>query len=112
MDVNAGMLVGAARRCVSSKLGRDGVLARGPAAVDQDGVAGDEGGGRRGQENDGAGDVHGFADAVEGGDALDDVGAKGGVGEGFVSAGSSDEGGGDGVHGDSVLAPFNRQTFC
>ena len=51
-------------------------LPRGPAAVDQDGVAGDEGGGGRGQENDCAGNFHGLADAVQGGDAFDHIGPE------------------------------------
>ena len=51
-------------------------LAGGPAAVGEDGLAGDQRGGRRGQEHDHAGYFDGLADAVQGGDALDDVRAE------------------------------------
>ena len=75
-------------------------------------MAGDEGGGGRGEEDDSAGNFDGFTDAVEGGDALEDVGAKSGVGERFVGARSGDERGSDGVHGDVVRAPLDGETFC
>ena len=43
-------------------------------------MAGDEGGGGGSEEDDSAGNFDEFTDAVEGGDALEDVRAKGGVG--------------------------------
>ena len=61
-------------------------LTGGPAAVDQQRRARDQGGGGRGEEHDGAGDVDGLADAVQGGDPLDDVGAERRVGEGGLGA--------------------------
>jgi hypothetical protein len=51
-------------------------LAGGPAAVGEDGLAGDQRGGRGGQEYHHAGYFDGLADAVQGGDALDDVRAE------------------------------------
>ena len=51
-------------------------LAGGPAAVGEDGLAGDQRGGRGGQEHHHAGYFDGLADAVQGGDALDDVRAE------------------------------------
>ena len=47
-------------------------LARGPASVDREGLAGDQRGGVGGQEHDGAGDLARHADAVQRGDALDE----------------------------------------
>ena len=75
-------------------------------------MAGDERGGGGGEEDDSAGNFDGLADAVEGGDALDDVGAKGGVGEGFAGALRGDECGSDGIYGDVVRAPLDGETFC
>jgi hypothetical protein len=54
-------------------------LAGCPAAVDQDGLAGDQGGGGGCQEHHDAGYFDGLADAVQGGDPLDDVRAELGV---------------------------------
>src|SRR5882724_8647689 len=84
---------------------------RGPTSVDENGVTGDEGCGRRCQEYDGAGDVHGITDAMQPRDAFDHVSAEGRVGECFVRAGRGDERGCDGVNGDVVLAPFYGETL-
>src|SRR3984957_20772580 len=85
-------------------------LAGCPAAVDQDGLAGDERGGRGCQEHYDAGYLYWFADAVQGGDPLDDVRAELRVRQRGPGAGRADEGGGDRVHGDPVLAPFHGQA--
>ncbi len=74
-------------------------------------MAGDEGGGGRGEEHYRAGYFHGFADAVQSCYALDHVGAESGIGEGFVGAWRGDEGGRDGVYRDVVLAPFDGQAL-
>ena len=47
--------------------------AGGPASVEHDRLAGDQRGGGGGEEDEGAGDFVGRADAVQGGDALLDV---------------------------------------
>jgi len=82
-----------------------------PSSVDQNGVTRDErrGGGRK--EHDGASDIHGFADAMQAGNALDDVSAKRLIRESFVGARRGDKGWRDGVYGDVVLTPFDRQAF-
>src|SRR3984957_8106226 len=54
-------------------------LAGRPAAVDHDGLAGDQRGGGGCQEHHDAGYLDGFANAVQGGDPLDDVRTELGV---------------------------------
>jgi hypothetical protein len=51
-------------------------LASCPAAVYEDGLAGDERRRARSQENNRTRDVHGFADAMQGSDALQYIGAR------------------------------------
>lgn len=74
-------------------------------------MPGDEGGGGGGEKDDGASDFHGFANAVEGGDAYDGVCMGGGIRQIGFRAGSADEGGGDGVDGDVMAAPFDGEAF-
>jgi len=49
-------------------------------------VAGNQGSGGGSEEHHGACDLHGLADAVQRGDALDDLGAEGGIREGLFRA--------------------------
>jgi hypothetical protein len=60
----------------SARPPRSRSLPGGPAAIGQDGLAGDQRGGRGGQEYHHAGYFDGFADAVQRGDPLDDVRAE------------------------------------
>src|SRR6267142_1732293 len=85
-------------------------LAGGPAAVDEEGVGGDERGGGGGEEDDGTGNVHGHADTVKAGDALEDVGTEGGVGESGVGTGRGDECGRDCVYNDVVFSPHQDEA--
>ena len=86
-------------------------LAGGPAAVDQDGVAGDEGSGGAGEENGSSGDFHGLANAVKPGDSFNDIRAEDRVAESGIGAGSFNKSGSHGVDGDVVGAPFNGEAF-
>ena len=70
-------------------------LAGCPAAVDQDGLAGDQRGGGGCQEHHDACYFDGFADAVQGGDPLDDVRAEPGIRQRGLGAGRADERGRD-----------------
>ena len=58
-------------------------LTSGPSAIDQDGMAGNQRGRRRGQKHDRARHFHGFADAMQGRDALHDVCAEIRIGQRF-----------------------------
>ena len=60
-----------------------------PAAVDQERVAGDQRRGRRGEEDDRAGDLHRLADPVQPGDPLDGLGLEDRVGQGAGRARAS-----------------------
>src|SRR3981081_2166205 len=82
-----------------------------PAAIDQNGIASDEGGCAGGEEDDGSGYVHGLANSVKGGDALEDISAGVGVGQIFLCARSVDECGCDRIHCDVVLSPFDGKAF-
>src|ERR1700730_10426154 len=82
-----------------------------PATIDEDGIAGDKGRRVRGEKDDGSGYVHGLANSVKGGDALEDVSAELGVGEIFLRTRSVDERGCNRIHRDVVLAPFDGQAF-
>lgn len=88
-----------------------GKSARGPAAVDQEGVAGDKGRGGGGEKNDSAGNVHRVTDTVESSNTLEDVGAKGWVGKSGVGARGGDKSRRDGVHRNVVLAPFDGEAL-
>ncbi len=75
------------------------------AAVDDEGLAGDEAGFGGSEEEDGVGDVGDQAEAAdgdEGAGAGDEGVAEGGQGLGFDDAGQ------DGVDGDAVFGEFHR----
>src|SRR5437763_525614 len=86
-------------------------LTGGPAAVDEKRFAGDQRGCGRGEKDHGASHFHGLADAVEGGDAVNGVGQMAQVGEILFRAWRANKSGGDGVHADSMFAPFDSQAF-
>lgn len=48
---------------------------------------------------------------MERGDAFDGIGEMARVGEVFLSSRRADEGGGDGVHGDAILAPLDSEAL-
>lgn len=88
-----------------------GYSARRPAPVDQDRMACDKGGGRRGKKHNGPGDIHGLSDLMEGGDSRDDVGTELRIGQGLLGAWSVNEGGRHSVHRDVVSSPLDGQAF-
>src|SRR3981081_646522 len=71
-----------------------------PATIDEDGITGDQRGRWGGEKDDGSGCVHGLANSVKGGDALDDISAELRVGEAFLRTRSVDEGGCNRIHRD------------
>src|SRR5450755_1229278 len=87
------------------------LLSRCPTAVDENRVTRDERGGWRCQKYYGTGHFHRLADAMQAGDALDHVGTERRIGKRFVGSRRRDKRRSDGVYGDLVLAPFNRQTL-
>ncbi len=92
-------------------VGAAGALASSPTSVDHDGVTGNQRGSGGSQKDDGARYIHWLADAVQGGNAFDDVGAEGRVGETCIGARSFDEGWSDAVDCNTVLTPFHREAL-
>ncbi len=82
-----------------------------PATVDENGITGDQARRVGGEKDDGSGYVHGLANSVKGGDALDDISVELRVGKAFLRTRSVDERGCNRIHRDVVLSPFDGQAF-
>ena len=84
---------------------------RSPSSVDQKRRAGYQRRGRRGEKDNGAGNIHRFADAAQF-DHRQNVSAEGIVGKILLRSRRADERRRDVVDGDVVLSPFDGETTC